>query len=100
MALGRLGIWRNDWVFGASFLLTRVGFHCYGVTRVWPLECMTTYKFFMSLTVALHLYWGYSWIAGQIKRVARRGKKTAAGAGGSSMSGAKVEGKGGASKQE
>ena len=74
MALGQLGIWRNDYAFGASFLTTRVAYHYVGSYVAFFLPCLATDWPFLMLTNFLHTYWGVLWIRGQLKREKRKGQ--------------------------
>ena len=79
MALGRLGIYRHDILFGSSFFVTRIFIHLINLVRQ-----MTTfdsngvprkYEFLCLLSLGLHIHWFRAWCIGQRKRMLRARKK-------------------------
>jgi hypothetical protein len=72
--------WRSDWGFGLLFFLTRVVFHGYMLTVIYPGELAVsqlgtiytgTYVAFGAGVLAwiLHMHWFSAWIRGQWKRL-------------------------------
>ena len=78
MALGRLGIYRHDILFGSSFFVTRIGIHFINLAR----QVATfdgkgvprKYEFLCWLSLGLHVHWFYAWCVGQRKRMLRARK--------------------------
>ena len=67
MALGRLKVFRTDLGFGATFLVTRLAYHAWGMyVCLVRMSCLRPFAFFLLATWGLHIYWGAVWVSKRV----------------------------------
>ena len=74
MALGKLGLWRSDPLFGASYFLLRLVFQSYSVYMATQSDLDVYRRYTMPMLGALliHVYWFYAWVGGMRKRMLKK----------------------------
>lgn len=77
MALGKLGLWRSDPLFGASYFVLRVVFQLYS-TYMMSQSNLDVYRRFTMPTLGallIHVYWFYAWVGGMRKRMLKKAEE-------------------------